>query len=157
MILRLDLEVWCDVNQRNFLTTKPLYIKHSYFLIAFELHRYQAQFVAYNHILSLWRLKQILWEALRAPQDLITWQAKFISRWTLKLLILKYIHLMVNPVSPRTKCSTEIDKAQLHVQLYEGPSKDEIVFCGNCWKQRSIYIYFILISVFNSFDVINSD
>lgn len=50
---------------------------------------------------------------------------------SLTSLFLKYMHLIVNPVSPRTKCSTEIDKIQLHVQLYEGLTKDKTYFVEN--------------------------
>lgn len=50
---------------------------------------------------------------------------------------------MVNPVSPRTKCSTEIDKAQLHVQLYEGPSKDKMYLSKLLKTEINIYLFYI--------------
>lgn len=49
---------------------------------------------------------------------------------------------MVNHVSPRTKCSTEIDKAQLHVQLYEGPSKDKMYFVETV-ENKDQYIFIL--------------
>lgn len=52
---------------------------------------------------------------------------------------------MVNPVSPRTKCSTEIDKAQLHVQLYEGPSN----FVETV-ENRDQYIFILYLSLFST-------